>query len=168
MERWKLLAAAIFLILVLLYSENRILQIKRKTESFLDPFQFIQQIQRASGTFGIQQSYDSWIGWMYQRPYEYSTAVALNDIKSRLFQPDCKFRGDWMTNLPPGKIIPIAAANSDMANMAYKQYFLSLSRNNQQSIQLVEDIRQRFMEPSCNYLNPSDPNTYSKNMKSVF
>jgi hypothetical protein len=168
MSRWKLLAAAIFLILLLLYSENRRLQNKRQVESFLSPTDFIQQIQRASGALGIQQSYDSWIGWMYQRPYEYTTTVALNDIKSRLFQPSCKFRGDWMTNLPSGKIIPIAAPNTDMANMSYKQYFTSLAENNQQSLQLVEDIRQRFMEPSCKYLNPSDPKTYSKNMKSVF
>jgi hypothetical protein len=168
MTRWKLLAAFLFLILVLLYSENKILQTKKQKESFLSPTDFIQQIQRSSGALGIQQSYDSWIGWMYQRPYEYTTAVALNDLKSRLFQPNCKFRGDWMTNLPPGKTIPIAAPNADMANMAYKTYFMYLSKGLQPALKLVEDIRQRFMEPSCEYLNPSNLSSYAKNLKSPF
>jgi hypothetical protein len=168
MSRWKLLAAAIFLILVLLYSENRILQSKKQKEPFLSPTDFIQQIQRSSGALGIQQSYDSWIGWMYQKPYEYKTAVALNDLKSRLFQPNCKFRGDWMTTLPPGKTTPIAEPNADMANMAYKSYFMQLSKGLQEPLKLVEDIRQRFMEPSCGYLNPSELSSYAKNLKSVF
>ena len=168
MPRWKLLAAFLFLILVLLYSENKILESKKQKESFLSPMEFIQQIQRSSGALGIQQSYDSWIGWMYQRPYDYKTAFALNDLKSRLFQQNCKFRGDWMENLPPGKTIPIAAPNADMANMAYKGYFTCLSKNDPQCIKFVEDIRQRFMESSCKYLNPSDTSTYAKNLKSPF
>jgi hypothetical protein len=168
MARWKLLAAFIFLILVLLYSENRILRDKRQTESFISTADFIQQIQMASGALGQEQSYNSWIGWMYTRPNEYKTAVALNDIKSRLFQPNCKFRGDWMDKLPPGKMRPNPAANPDIANMAYKTYFTSLARADQQSLMLIDDIRQRFMEPSCKYLNPSNPGSYAKDLKSVF
>jgi hypothetical protein len=168
MARWKFLAAFIFLILVLLYSENRILAAKRQNESFIDVQDFIKQIQVATGGLGQEQSYNSWIGWMYTQPYEYKTAVALNDMKSRLFQPNCKFRADWMNKLPPGKLRPNPAATPDIANMAYKSYFSCLARGDQQCLKFVEDIRQRFMEPSCNYLNPTDLSSYAKNLKTVF
>jgi hypothetical protein len=103
---------------------------------------------------------------MYKDPPTGSRS--LNDIKKRMFQPSCKFRQDWSTNLPPGLNRPIPAQTKDLANMAYKNYLDCLARPDGLCIASLADVRARFFEPGCEFLNPSDPSSYSQNFQAIF
>jgi hypothetical protein len=128
--------------------------------------QLIQQIQGASGQLGETKAYNDWIGWLYTRPQTATTV--LNDFKSRVFQPNCRFRNDWSTRLPPGKLRPNPAANAQLANTAYRTFLGCLAKGDTKCTVLLDDARQRFMDSDCNFLNPTDPGTYSRNVPEVF
>lgn len=131
-----------------------------------DVAKMIQNLQEASGALGDDKSYGRWIGYMYKHPE--GAAEALNDFKSRVFQPSCRFRQDWDTRLPPGLQRPMAAESADVANIAYKAYLDCLANNSEGCILSLDDARKRFMEPGCNFLNPSDTDSYAAHFKPVF
>ena len=131
-----------------------------------DVAKMIQNLQEASGALGDDKSYGIWVGYLYKHPE--SAGDALNDFKARVFQPNCSFRQDWDTKLPPGLQRPMAAENADVANIAYKAYLDCLANNSEGCINSLDDARSRFMEPGCSYLNPSDTNSYAVNYKPVF
>jgi hypothetical protein len=131
-----------------------------------DVAKMIQNLQEASGALGDDKSYGLWVGYMYKYPE--MAADALNDFKSRVFQPNCTFRQDWDTKLPPGLQRPMAAENAELANIAYKAYLDCLANNSEGCIKSLDDARARFMGPGCNYLNPPDTDSYAVNYKPVF
>jgi hypothetical protein len=164
MRLWKPFAAFLFLIIVLVYAKH----IGYRTmEGFkpMDMQQMILQFQRSAGLLGKQNSYTDWIGWIYKNPQ--TSGEPLNDFKQRVFQPSCKFRKDWATNLPSGMMRPNPAGNKDLANVAYRTYLQCLSEGNPACLQQLEDARVRFMEPGCGFLNPN-PATYAKDIQQVF
>lgn len=131
-----------------------------------DVAKMLQNLQEASGALGDDKSYGLWVGYMYKHPE--MAADALNDFKSRVFQPNCTFRQDWDTQLPPGLQRPMAAENAELANIAYKAYLDCLANNSEGCINSLDDARSRFMGPGCNFLNPPDTDSYAVNYKPVF
>lgn len=112
-------------------------------------------------------SYNYMIAWIYTHPE--SSGPALNDLKRRVFQPNCKFRRDWATNPPPGSsVAPVAALDLEVANASYSNFLKCLAKGNQNCIKALDDAKRRFMEPDCGFLNPSDVNSYKANYKAVF
>ena len=131
-----------------------------------DVAQMIRNLQEASGKLGDDKSYGLWVGYMYKNPKD--ATDALNDFKKRVFQPNCAFRQDWDTKLPAGKSRPMAAENAEIANIAYKAYIDCLANNSEGCILSLDDARERFMAPGCNFLNPADTDSYMKDYKPVF
>ena len=131
-----------------------------------DVAKMLQNLQEASGQLGDDKSYGLWVGYMYKNPQ--GATEALNDFKKRVFQPNCSFRQDWDTNLPPGKSRPMAAENAEIANIAYKAYLDCLANNSEGCVLSLDDARERFMAPGCNFLNPSDTDSYMRDYKPVF
>ena len=161
---WKPALAALFFIAVMLYLTG-----KQRAEGFQQPFdiqKMLAEFQRASGALGKQNAFGDWIGWLYAHPE--SSGAPLNDFKKRVFQPNCKFRRDWATVLPPGLNRPIPAGNKDLANVAYRTYMSCLADGNSDCIKQLEEARRRFMEPDCGFLNPRDVSTYTKDIQQVF
>lgn len=127
---------------------------------------FFARFQRASGEAQATSSYEQFIGWLYANPY--SSGNALNDLKERAFQPTCKFQTDWSTKLPGGLGRPIAPANKDLANVAYKSWIDCLARGDQGCNNQLNDAMKRFMEPGCSFQAGKDPKTYNVNYRPVF
>lgn len=140
--------------------------------SVIEPYQefdiqqFIKQIQQASGQLGKEKAYDDWIGWLYT--HVETSGKPLDDFKKRVFQPSCKFRRTWATELPPGMVRPFPAKTKELANIAYRTFLTCLAEGNQHCLNQLEDARQRFMEPNCNFLNPRDTSSYAKDVQEVF
>ena len=127
-------------------------------EGFGNPFEdMIRQLQQAQN---ISSAYDKWIGYVYKHAPENSNI--LNDFKERVFQPNCKFRKTWATDLPKGMNIPTPANNATSANIAYKTYMNCLTTGNNKCLGQLENARIRFMEPGCQFLSPKDPKSYSR------
>jgi hypothetical protein len=144
--------------------------IYRRYEGFqaaqTDVATMIRNLQEASGALGDDKSYGLWVGYLYKHPE--TAGDALNDFKSRVFQPDCAFRQDWDTKLPDGSTRPMAAESAELANVAYKAYLDCLANNSEGCIMSLDDARERFMQPGCNFLNPSNTDSYAANYKPVF
>lgn len=133
-------------IIGLLYILGLLTSIK---ESFQNPFEeIIRKIKEMQNQSG---AYDKWIGYVYK--YSSKNGKILNDFKSKVFKPSCRFRGDWATNLPKGMTIPTPAETPDMAMIAYKNYFNSLNKGEGNSVKQLYNARDRFMAPGCNFLN---------------
>jgi hypothetical protein len=160
-QQWVLFSIFIFLI----FLANRYYNRSNK-EDFSQLSDVLTLIQKAKTTEDALTQYNAWVGYMYQNPPQNS--VALNDIKKRMFQPSCLFRDDWSTNLPSGKNRPIPASSQNIANMAYKNYLACLSRPDGLCITTLADVRDRFFAPGCDFLNPSDPASYSQNFQTIF
>lgn len=126
----------------------------------------LAEFQRASGALGKQNAFGDWVGWLYAHPQ--TSGAPLNDFKSRVFQPNCKFKRDWATNLPPGLNRPIPAGNKNLAMVAYRTFMGCLAEGNSECIQQLDEARRRFMEPNCAFLNPKDTRTYTKDIPEVF
>jgi len=164
---WKVLAAACVFIAAMAYNSYR----KTIIEHFgdwEDKVNFLNWYVGYTNFLKHKQAYESWIAWLYAYPG--SSGIALNDVKSRFFQPNCKFRKDWYSAPPPGKAIPVLLTDRAGVNKSYKEYLDSFKEWNdfQFSAKSVADIKERFMEESCTYLTHSDPKEYSQNYSEVF
>jgi hypothetical protein len=135
-------------------------------ENFSSFTDFFRRFQRASGQAQATTSYEQFIGWLYAHPE--TSGRALNDLKARAFQPTCEFRYKWSEDLPVGLGRPVAPANKDLANVAYKSWLDCLARGNQACNNQLNDAMRRFMEPSCNFQAGKDPKTYNTNYSPVF
>jgi len=111
-------------------------------------------------------SYNYIIAWIYTHPEK--SGPVLNDLKRRVFQPNCKFRRDWATNPPPGSSITPVYLDLEIANTSYSTFLKDLAKGNQLSLSALNDAKRRFMEPDCEFLAPSDLSSYSANYKAVF
>ncbi len=160
---WKPVLAAVVFLLAMMYNMS-----VRTTEGFqaFNWMDFINQLRRAQGKQEQLSSYDKWIGYLYKYPKD--SGKCLNDFKSRAFQSSCEFRMNWDSSLPPGTLRPTAAPNGTEANVAYRAFLDCLAEGNQDCLMKLEEVRKRFMEPGCNFLNPSDAGTYNRNYHAVF
>ena len=158
--------ATMSFILALAFSEYVRYKRRSITEGFDAISDMIQKIQQAQGQLGTQQSFDNWAGWLYKIGKTKEASRMLNDLKKRAFQPDCKFREDWLTN--PGNQIPIAPETKDLANLAYKSYLDCLAKGDQGCINQLADARNRFMEPECGFQLQADKSVYNQNYQTVF
>jgi len=125
-------------------------------ETFVNPFEeIIKKIKQMQDQTG---AYDRWIGYVYK--HSSKNGLILNDFKSRVFQPTCKFRSDWATRLPKNMNIPTPADTPELAMMSYKKYLDALSKGKGDSAKQLYNARERFMAPGCDFLN--DPSRYTK------
>jgi len=131
--------------------------IGKSSNPFEEFMKKIQEIQETTSAF------DKWVGYVYKHAPENSNI--LNDFKSRVFQPNCRFRKLWATQLPKGMNIPNSAENATSANIAYKTYMNCLSEGNGTCMGQLENARTRFMEPGCQFLSPKDPKSYSRDYR---
>ena len=162
---WHLKAA--ILIVIMAFSINyAYYRTTSSQQGFLDFQNFFQRFQRASGQAQATSSYEQFIGWLYANPQ--TSGNALNDLKARAFQPTCKFRNDWSTSLPGGLGRPIAPANKDLANVAYKSWLDCLARNDSACINQINDAMRRFMAPGCSVQTSKPISTYNANYSPVF
>jgi hypothetical protein len=136
--------------------------------SWEDNIAFMVLYQKIVNYYKHKKAYDAWIAWLYAYPG--SSGIALNDVKLRLFEEDCKFRNDWYTTLPPGKTIPILLTDRIGVNNEYKAYLDSLKVQNDFdfSKKAIDDIKDRFMEKSCKAKPLSEKTDYSQNFREVF
>jgi hypothetical protein len=159
MRLWKPIAAGIFFILVLMYSEHKRMMGSEDFQDMNSVFNLIRQLQEASGQLGKSKSYDQWVGWIYTNVDQ--SGPILNDLKSRAFHPTCKFKRDWPTNLPAGLQRPNPADNAENAQAAYRSYLDCLANSNDECIKLLNNARARFMQPGCRFANPSNRSVYN-------
>lgn len=130
--------------------------LRKTVEGFGNPFEeFFQKLQAAQSQ---GQAYDQWLGYVYKNAP--SNSDILNDFKSRVFDPSCKFRRDWATNTPEGMNIPTGATTNQLANMAYKNYMACLEKGTGSCIKQLDNARTRLMEPGCSFLHTS---SYTQN-----
>ena len=160
---WKPILAAVVFLLAMMYNIS-----VRTTEGFqaFNWTDFMNQLRRAQGQQEQLSAYDKWIGYLYKYPAD--SGKSLNDFKSRAFYPSCEFRMNWATHLPPGSMRPTAAPNGTEANVAYRSFLDCLASKNQDCLMKLEDVRKRFMQPGCSFLNPSNASTYNRNYQAVF
>jgi hypothetical protein len=159
---WKLGVGFSLFVLAMIYNEYRI----RSIEGFGQLETMMQNLKNARDDSIALGSYSWWTAWLYAHPE--TSSVPLNDFKSRVFQPNCKFRTDWATNLPPGMLIPPVPQNVDLANIGYKTYIDGIATKKPHALAALNDARKRFMEPDCQFLNPSDTSSYNQNYSPVF
>ncbi len=132
----------------------------------------LKQIQAAQGQIQSASSYDQFVGWLYANPR--TAGTALNDLKARAFEPTCKFRYTWATDLPAGLNRPIPPQSKDLANVAYKSWLDCLSTRgwiptaNMICKNQLNDAMKRFMEPGCSLQMNKEPGTYNVNYSPVF
>lgn len=160
MRLWKPIAAGIFFIIVLMYSEHtRAIQGSEGFEDMANVLNLIRQLQTATGQLGQSKAYDQWIGWIYTNVDQ--SGPILNDFKSRVFHPTCKFKRDWPTNLPAGIQRPNPAENAELAQAAYRSYLDCLANSNDECLKLLDNARDRFMQPGCTFMNPTKKTNYN-------
>jgi hypothetical protein len=159
---WKLGVGLCLFILAMLYNE----QIRQTIEGFDAVSDIIKNMKQARDGSISLGSYTWWVAWLYAHPE--TSSEPLNDFKSRVFQPNCEFRKDWATKLPPGLIIPVVQGSVEFANIGYKAYLDALADKNPYTLNTLDDAKKRFMDPSCQFLNPSDPSTYNQNYRPLF
>lgn len=155
-------AGAVFLLIVL----YGMLQDSRRAEGFKSVDDLVRSLQAATGQLGAAKSYDQWVGYTYANVKD--SGPVLNDVKARVFQPECQFRRDWSTNLPQGMVRPIGADKPDLANAAYKAWLDNLATANNEVMMQLDDFKKRFLESNCDYQTIKDPSTLNKNYKPVF
>jgi hypothetical protein len=124
-----------------------------------------QKQEQATEEEQEKKSYNKWVGYLYKTAgkTEKNSAI-LNDFKKRVFQPNCKFRKDWANN----KNIPTPADNERDATLAYKTYLKCLTKGSKPCIFNLANARYRFMEPGCQFLNPQDHKSYSRDFTVSF
>jgi hypothetical protein len=163
---WKLIIAIILFCIAMGYNQYR----RTIVEHFGDweNYIFLLWYIKYLNYFKHKKSYETWVAWLYAFPG--TSGEALNDVKQRFFQPDCKFKRNWLTEVPAGKNIPLVIGDRTNVNREYKAYLDSVVEGNDfdYSLKAIEDMRQRFMEPDCNYLNPADKSVYNQNYRDVF
>ena len=133
-----------------------------------DNIAFMVLYQKIVNYYKHKKAYDAWTAWLYTYPG--SSGIALNDIKSRLFEPTCNFRDDWYKVLPKDKTIPILLTDRSGVNAEYKAYLDGLKEQNDFdfSKKSIDDIKERFMEESCKAKPLSEKTDYSQNFREVF
>jgi hypothetical protein len=161
-QKWPLYFLGIIIIVLGFLSYKRF----SETEGFSQMSYILALIDKAKTIQNAYYQYFAWVGYVYKNPP--AGSLALNDIKKRMFQPSCKFREDWSRNLPPGTSRPIPAQTKDLANMAYKNYLDCLARPDGLCVGTLTDLRARFFEPGCEFLNPANPRIYSQNFQAIF
>lgn len=161
-----LLAALVFVVVVL-WGLRVNPPLREGFNSFQDQInRMVQQLQQATGNLGKEKSYNDWVGYAYKNA---NTAdKALNDFKSRVFQPTCLFRRDWAENVPGDKGRPLAPENKTVANAAYKSFLDCLAQGNQQCLEQLNDARDRFMQPNCEFQRHENGSAYNRNYTPVF
>jgi len=132
--------------------------LNKAVEGFGNPFEDIVQKIMAAQSQG--QAYEQWLGYVYKNAP--ANSDILNDFKSRVFQPTCKFRRDWATITPKGMNIPTGAASKEMANIAYKNYMACLQKGTNSCLKQLDNARERLMEPGCQLLHT---NSYSQDFR---
>lgn len=143
--------------------------IEKFTTTTSKPFDissWMMNFQRATQNTPGSTPYDQWIGYLYKNPA--TSSKALNDFKSRVFVPSCKFQRDWNTVLPKGMGRPMAASDATNANIAYKSYLDCLARSDLKCINQLNNALARFMEPGCRFKKPKSPTEYNTNYTPVF
>jgi hypothetical protein len=168
MKLINVLLASVLFIGIMIYTEHKRLQIK---EGFAPAvwqqyFDMIRRLQQAQGMLQESKTYDQWVGYIYQNPAD--SATALNDFKSRVFHPSCKFKKDWAFRLPPGMNRPIPAQTAELATIAYRSFMKCVASRNAECIKKLNDARIRFMESDCGFLNQTDFSAYTRNIPTVF
>jgi len=131
-------------------------------EGFRNPWEDI--VNKIKGLEDESKTYGSWLGYLYKNSSK--NGDILNDFKSRVFQPNCKFRHDWASKLPKGMNVPTAANSPEMAMIAYKKFFTNVSKGRETTIKQLDNARTRFMTSDCQYLN--DPSQYMKGFNVAF
>ena len=159
---WKPFAAAALFILVMFY----VMHVKHTREGFISIADLIKKLSMAQNQYTVVNSYDQWVGYIYKYPEV--SAKALNDFKSRVFQPDCAFRRDWSNNVSNGLQRLQGSDTSQLANVAYKTFLDCLADGNQKCLEKLSDAKARFMIDGCGFLNPSDIKSYNRNYSPVF
>jgi hypothetical protein len=159
---WKPFAAAALFILVMFY----VMSVKPIREGFDSIASLLSNLQMAQNQNTVVNSYDQWVGNIYKQPDV--SAKALNDFKSRFFQPNCAFRRDWSNNVSNGLQRLQGSDTSQLANVAYKTFLDCLADGNQKCIEKLADAKARFMVDGCDFLNPSDIKSYNRNYSPVF
>jgi len=164
---WKFIAALCIFSAAMAYNSYR-KTILEHFGSWEDNIAFMVLYQRIVNYYKHKKAYDAWVAWLYAYPG--SSGIALNDVKSRLFDKDCKFRDDWYTVLPVGKTIPVLLTDRSGVNTEYKAYLDGLKEQNDFdfSIKSIDDIKDRFMEKSCKAKLLSKTTDYSQNFREVF
>lgn len=162
-----LLALGLF-ILTIVYNEYKRSQIVEGFnpavwQQYLD---MIRRLQQAQGLLQESKTYDDWVGYIYKNPSD--SAGALNDFKSRVFHPSCKFRKDWAYKLPAGMNRPMPAQSAELATIAYRSFMKCVANRNTECIKKLNDARIRFMESDCGFLNQQDFSAYTRNIPTVF
>ena len=142
----------------------------RSVDSFMDlsmfGAQFQQVIRQMQQAQQEGQAYDQWVGYAYKNAP--ANSELMNDFKSRVFQPSCKFRRFWADELPKGMNIPTPATTSAVATTSYKAYMKCISDGKSVCLNQLENARVRFMEPGCQFLSPTDKSSYSNNFTVAF
>lgn len=166
MVYWNVILTTLFLIVSLLYNYYVYLYSGAVGEGFQNIFSINSRLQQILKAQQAKSAYSQWLGYLYANPSKAS--AALNDMKRRVFQPNCKFRMNWPTQLPSGKSVPIGAKSADLANVAYASYLNCLAKDDIGCVMMLDDFRSRFMEPGCEYLRPKDRSWYNADIRPVF
>jgi hypothetical protein len=164
---WKFIAALCIFGAAMAYNSYR-KSILEHFGTWEDNIAFMVLYQRIVNYYKHKKAYDAWISWLYAYPG--SSGIALDDIKSRLFEPSCKFRHNWYTAPPAGKTIPILLTDRTGVNNEYKVYLDGLKEQNDFdfSIKSLDDIKDRFMDQNCKAKPLSKTTDYSQNFREVF
>jgi hypothetical protein len=150
-----------FIIFISLFGLLYIIKLSNSNEGFINiPFNksFEEILKKIKELQNQSLAYDNWVGYIYKNPSK--NGEILNDFKSRVFHPSCKFRNDWATNLPKGMTIPTPANSPDAAMLAYKKYLSNLKNGKDNSGKQLYNARDRFMDKDCRVLN--DPSQYTR------
>ena len=142
------------------------MQVKQVKEGFVSIKDLLKNLSMAQNQDTVVNSYNQWVGYIYKHPEV--SAKALNDFKSRVFQPNCAFRRDWSNNVSNGLQRLQGSDTSQLANVAYKTFLDCLADGNQKCLEKLADAKVRFMMDGCNFLNPSDIKSYNRNYSPVF
>jgi hypothetical protein len=160
---WKIMLA--FVIVITAFYINYLYYRSNVVEG-LDFNNFFTKFKKATGEAQATSSYEQFIGWLYSHPE--TSGNALNDIKTRAFQPTCEFKVNWSDALPNGLGRPVAPANKELANVAYKSWLDCLARNDQGCVIQLNDAMSRFMAPGCSFQTGKPISTYNTNYRPVF
>ena len=156
------LIAAVVFVSIVIYG----MYVNPRREGFVSADDLIRSLQAATGQLDATKSYEQWVGYTYAHIPD--SGPVLNDVKARVFQPECQFRRDWSTTLPAGMVRPIGADKPELANAAYKSWLDNLAKGSNDVILQLDDFKKRFLEPSCEFQVVSNPTKFNANYKPVF
>lgn len=135
---WILLALLLLSGFILLYLNYK------PSEGFLNLQDLIRQIQAKQNQQLATQHYPKLLGYIYQNPKK--SGKALNDMKARLFTPNCKFQFDWHKNRSG---VGYGADTPDKAREAYMGWMRCLADGITGCYRQVDDANRRFMSGGC-------------------